>query len=89
MEQQNNATRVDLFVENEGSLTKLKEDLKRAEDSLEGDEFEDAIAEYMTLAEMFMERYKNYHVSAYLYKKCMELAKEINVRKKFLNFSFF
>lgn len=81
MEAQNFANKMPDYYENETYLKWLKENLKRADNFIWDDKCDEAIEEYMQLAKDFISRIKDYHVSAYLYKKCMDLAKLNKVRK--------
>jgi hypothetical protein len=62
-------------VQDEQNLVNLRDELKLAEQFLCDRAFDMAIAKYMDLALVFIEQWREYHVSAYLYQKCMELAK--------------
>lgn len=86
MEVQNSNLKRPNYYGNEKYLTSLKERLIQADMFIYNDEIDNAIEQYMQLAKDFIDRIKDYHVSAYLYKKCMELAKKKKVNFLFLFF---
>lgn len=85
MEVQNTGLKRPNFYENEKYLLSLKENLKEADNFICDEDFDSAIDKYMELALDFIKRIKDFHVSAYLYKKCMEIAKKKKVKFFFKN----
>jgi hypothetical protein len=72
------------FIQSEENLVELKKDLKEADDYVSDEDFSKAIDCYMELARSFIEEHHDYHVSAYLYKKCIELSKLCEVKNELI-----
>jgi len=73
-EVQNSQGKKVVFQQTEEFLQNLKDQLTEAEVHIGENDFEHGITIYMTLAESYLDDYREYHVAAYLFKKCIQLA---------------